>query len=81
MVRDGRLGRLKWLCRRGMKELDVMLEAFLERHRDALVAGEYPLLEKLLETEDDQLWDWLQGGAHRPPAEFTRLVAELRREP
>ena len=44
-----------------MKELDVLFEAFFERHQRALSEGGWPLLETLLEQEDDVLYDWISG--------------------
>jgi antitoxin CptB len=73
-----RLGRLNWLCRRGMKELDLVLTAFVQREQDDLEAGAWPGLERLLETEDDLLWDWLQKPVSSPP-EFRPLLESLRR--
>ena len=59
MSDDGRMRKLQWLCRRGMKELDVLLESFLEREQRALRLGAWPELEALLAEEDDRIWDWL----------------------
>lgn len=73
-----RLGRLNWLCRRGMKELDVVFTAFLQRESAALDAGGWPELESLLQTEDDLLWDWLQQPA-RAPFDFRPILEALRR--
>ncbi len=56
-----RVKRLRWLCRRGMKELDVLLEAFLETQADSLSAGGWPVFEEFLENEDDVLLDWISG--------------------
>jgi antitoxin CptB len=74
---QARLKRLRWLCRRGMKELDVLLEAFLERQPAALARGDWPRLESLLDSEDDLLWDWLQG-REAPPPEFSSLINDIR---
>lgn len=72
--------RLRWRCRRGMRELDVLLGSWLERRwldadtarRDAFAA--------LLDCEDDEIWDWLTG--HEPPRErdpaLEALIRELR---
>ena len=73
-----RLGRLNWLCRRGMKELDIVLTAFLSRESDGLESGAWPELEPLLETEDDLLWDWLQQ-PDSAPRDFRPLLKALRR--
>ncbi|NNL96491.1 MAG: succinate dehydrogenase assembly factor 2 [Xanthomonadales bacterium] len=75
-----RFSRLRWLSRRGMKELDVLFEAFLEKHQQALAEGAFPDLESFLANEDDQLWDWLQLSRTPPRDEWAELVAQMRRE-
>jgi len=74
---DGRqrFNRLRWLCRRGMKELDVLLEAFLEREAEALMRGEFVQLERFLQAEDDELWAWLQGSVE-PGSEWQRALRD-----
>jgi len=57
----------------------VLLEAFLERHRAELEEGAFPQFEELLEAEDDQLWDWLQGSIAHLPERFSTLICALRR--
>ena len=61
-----------------MKELDVLLERFLVRQANALRDGRWPELEALLDTEDDCLWDWLQGRA-APPKDWCELIDVIRR--
>lgn len=56
-----RLKKLRWQSRRGMKELDVLLEAFLEKQARQLSEGAWPGLEELLTLEDDVLFDWVSG--------------------
>ena len=56
MQGEARLNRLQWLSRRGMKELDVLLEGFLRHNRESLINGGFPELEDLLSWEDDRLW-------------------------
>jgi len=52
---------LRWKSRRGMKELDVLLEAFFDQQAESLLAGGWPQLEELLAQEDDVLFDWISG--------------------
>jgi len=75
-----RAGRLKWRCRRGMKEIDLLLEWFVEQHREELDSGQWPELGGLLETEDDRLWDWLQNPASPDAADFRELLDRIRRD-
>ncbi len=53
--------RLRWQCRRGMLELDLMLEGFLERGYPALEDEQKRLFARMLEFEDQLLLDWLMG--------------------
>jgi succinate dehydrogenase flavin-adding protein (antitoxin of CptAB toxin-antitoxin module) len=64
-----------------MKELDVLLERFIDRRGDVLAAGAYPELEALLKTEDDTLWAWLQNPASPRAAPFRDLLETIRSEP
>ena len=43
-----------------MKELDVLLERFIDKHAADLGLGAWPELEGLLAMEDDRLWDIVQ---------------------
>jgi len=52
---------LRWKSRRGMKELDVLLEFFFEDQAELLSAGGWPELEDFLKQEDDVLFDWVSG--------------------
>ncbi len=58
---EARVKKLRWKARRGMKELDVLLEAFFAQQADALMADEWPQLEIFLSQEDDVLFDWISG--------------------
>ena len=52
---------LRWRCRRGMLELDVLLERFLDAGYLELDARGRETFDRLLDSEDDQLWDWMSG--------------------
>ena len=77
MTVSARVRRLRWLCRRGMKELDVLLVAFLNSQEAALERGEWPDFEALLALEDDKLWDYLQF-PERAPGLFTGMIQGIR---
>jgi succinate dehydrogenase flavin-adding protein (antitoxin of CptAB toxin-antitoxin module) len=64
--------RLRWKCRRGLLELDLVLEAYLAKNpRDAE-------LWDLLDLDDNELWDILSGRSERYDARFGGVVARLR---
>jgi antitoxin CptB len=56
-----RVKKLRWQSRRGMKELDVLFEAFFAKQTGPLLDGAWPELETLLGQEDDVLFDWISG--------------------
>jgi len=49
--------RLRWHCRRGMLELDLVLTRFLERDLTSLTPGQHAAFKTLLEYSDNDLWD------------------------
>ncbi len=71
--------KLRWRCRRGTKELDVMLERFLDRHYPDLDEAGQAAFERLLEEEDDRLIDWLLSDRERPTdGPLADIVARIR---
>jgi antitoxin CptB len=64
--------RLRWQCRRGMLELDLLLQPFLEKNFPALSEQEKILFERLLSCGDQDLYDWL---VRREPPADQELVA------
>lgn len=71
--------RRRWRCRRGIKEMDVLLERFLTRSYPNLDAGEQGLFEKLLEEADLDLYGWIMERAEPGNPDYLPLVEGLRR--
>ncbi len=61
---DKRLNRLKWACRRGMLELDVLFLPFVEQAFDTMSFSEKETFERLLTCDDPDLFAWFMG--HKP---------------
>lgn len=72
-----RLKKLRWKARRGMKELDVLLEAFFVKQADSLREGDWPQLETFLAQEDDVLFDWISGRDLPADTELLVLIDTL----
>ena len=70
--------RLKWRCRRGLLELDLVLERFMLRERANLTREELALFGELLETEDTDLWDIVNGRSERYDSRHRNLIERLR---
>ena len=59
------LSKLRWRCRRGMLENDILVERFLSRHADTITTGQAAGLLALMELADNDLLDLLLG-RHEP---------------
>jgi succinate dehydrogenase flavin-adding protein (antitoxin of CptAB toxin-antitoxin module) len=77
-VSPDELRRLRWRCRRGLLENDLMLERFLERHATGLDEARLAALNVLLEYGDNELWDLLSGRAECSDARLAPVVAMIR---
>ncbi|MEY3138558.1 MAG: hypothetical protein RL580_2290 [Pseudomonadota bacterium] len=73
------LGRLRWRCRRGMKELDVLLERWLGRHAGTAEPREIQCFEALLDLQDPQLARYLLAGDPHPDPAIAALIERIRR--
>ena len=61
------LGRLRWRCRRGMKELDVLLRRYVDERFAAAPAAEQQAFERLLDVQDPLIYAYCLGQAPAPP--------------
>jgi antitoxin CptB len=73
-----RLNRLRWRCRRGMLENDIILARFLDARGAAMTEADVAALDRLLDLADNDLWDLLSGRAEAPDASTQPLLRALR---
>jgi antitoxin CptB len=74
------VSRLRWRCRRGMRELDVLLSRYLERSYAGTSADERAVFAQLLDLPDPELFRYLVGGAIPGEAVQREIIARIRRE-
>lgn len=74
------LARLKWQCRRGTKELDFLLNRYLETGYLVADQAEKALFVELLGFEDDELSAVLMAEAE-VPEEMEVLVGKIYGQP
>ena len=72
--------RLRWLCRRGMKELDELLARYLDTHYEQADAAERRGFARLLELQDPDLYDLLIGRVQAGDAEIDDVVRRIRQD-
>ena len=53
------LDRIRWRCRRGMLELDIVLQGFVDKHYMQLDEIELKDFDALLSLPDNDLWDMI----------------------
>ena len=72
------LNRLRWQCRRGLLELDLVLERFLEKYCDRLQGERLSSFQSLLTYADGDLWDLICGRTECRDAAFAEVVQWMR---
>ena len=77
MFEPKRLARLKWACRRGMLELDVLLLPFVEEAFDSLSYEDQETFERLLTSDDPDLFAWIMGHQKCEDPELAAMVATI----
>ena len=70
--------RVRWHCRRGLLELDLILGRFMDRHYDGLDDDARARFRELLERPDNDLLDWALGRSAPREARYQRVVELLR---
>jgi antitoxin CptB len=66
--------RLRWKCRRGLLELDLVFERFIPTLKDE----EARAFAALLELPDNDLWDIVAGRSEAYDSRLNHIVARLR---
>ena len=75
---DARLARLRWRCRRGMRELDALLLAFVDASAATLTEAEIACFEAILELPDPTLHAYLLGRSAPADAATAELIERIR---
>lgn len=74
---ENRMKRLRMRSmRRGIKEMDLILDAFAERNLEAMDASALDLYDALLLENDQDLYQWVTGQVPAP-GRFQSLIAEI----
>ncbi len=73
-----RLARIRWRCRRGMLENDLILTRFMDERSHTLTDERVAMLDRLLDLPDNELWDVIAGRIEPADDSVRPLVDELR---
>lgn len=63
---------------RGMRETDLMLGRFADRHVAAMTAEQLDRYEALIESADPDIYNWVTGAEPIPPSHDTDVMRLLK---
>jgi antitoxin CptB len=72
------VAQLRWRCRRGMRELDAVLQGFLERTFGALDDGAKAAFGRVLDLPDPDLYAYLTGRHVPEDPDIAGVIAAIR---
>ncbi len=77
MFSEAEYNRIYWASRRGMLELDLILQPFVERRLRELSDVDQQRYVKLLECEDTELFAWFMQSQRTTDPELTGIVDQI----
>jgi antitoxin CptB len=75
----GEYSRLRWRCRRGMRELDELLGRYLEEEYPIASPSDREAFGRILELQDPEIFGYLLGRTIPEEASLRHVVARIRR--
>ena len=72
------LDRVRWHCRRGLLELDLVLNHFVDNRFEQLTPEQKQAFARLLDLPDNDLWDLVTGRASIDDETCAEIVGMLR---
>lgn len=75
---DAEFARLQWKCRRGMREMDILMARFLQRGYHNLDEHGIQMFDRLLDCPDQDLLHWLCSDALPEDAQLSGLIQTMR---
>lgn len=73
-------GRLRWRCRRGMKELDILLSRYMDRRFYAAPPQEQEAFRLLLESPDPEIYAYCLR-SESPPEHLAVIIERITANP
>ncbi|MEM0953997.1 MAG: succinate dehydrogenase assembly factor 2 [Pseudomonadota bacterium] len=69
--------RVIWASRRGMLELDLVLEPFVKQRYPDIPSDDQQCYQRLLECEDTELFGWFLGRLRPEDEELAKIVDDI----
>ena len=75
---DGEKSKLLWRCRRGIREMDIVLQDFIHQQFDGLSEQDQASFRKLLDEADLDILNWLMQRDTPEDDELKHIVSIIR---
>ena len=69
--------RLLWRCRRGIREMDILLQDYLETHYDTSSVEDQNTFEALLDEADLDILSWIMQKTS-PDEKYVGIITTIR---
>ena len=69
--------RLRWRCRRGIREMDILFQNFMDVCYDRLNPGEKESFEVFLDEADLDIFDWIMGRAKPTNDHYLKFITAM----
>lgn len=69
--------QLHWQCRRGMRELDILMNNYLDKHYLQATENEQQLFQQLVQLPDEQLYHYLIGTKQASDTKLAALIVKI----
>jgi len=77
MYKPEEKARIKWACRRGMLELDVVIMPFFDECFDLLSEAEQEDFVALLQCDDPDLFNWLMRHGRSENLKLANMIDKI----
>ncbi|QVL46525.1 MAG: succinate dehydrogenase assembly factor 2 [Methylophilaceae bacterium] len=74
---DAEQRRLAWRCRRGMLELDIVLQRFVNEQFNDLSLKEFEVFDGLLDLPDNEFWALIQSQKAQNNQHLNNIITKL----
>ena len=77
VLQEAKQRRLAWRCRRGLLELDIVLQRFVKEKFSELSLEEVEVFDGLLDLPDNEFWDLIKSQKSHKDKVLARIIAKL----
>ncbi|MEE9342675.1 MAG: succinate dehydrogenase assembly factor 2 [Gammaproteobacteria bacterium] len=74
-----RISRIRWACRRGIRELDLWFLGYLKNNYPTASENEKQTFEQLLQFPDQELFDWFMEKSQPVEKSLVEIIGVIRK--